>query len=369
MTIDRYISAEWVKTFLLTVAATLGILILEDIYDNLEDLLEYGATLAQIARYYLILIPSFLPVIIPVALLISLLFSLGMLHRNHEIISMRAAGMSLMRITRSLWNAGAILALGLFFLNAKLVPWSVEQSRLITENLEFAHEAQQSSAQSVGLIYNLSFDNRSEKRLWLMNRFSQYTYQGFGVNVFMLDDKGNEHRRIMAREAYYDDLENFWVFQEGREILFDQANGEPLRSLNFEQQEMPELTENPILMTTLNKEPDDLSLFELDTLLQKISPEENAQVTAYAVRYQRILATPFVCFIAVALAIPFSVRGVRTNPLVGAAQSIGLFFVYYLAASFCIILGERALLSPMIAAWLPNILMLIFTVSLYRKWQ
>ena len=366
-TFDRYIFTEWLKAFLLTVAATLGILVLEDLYDDLEDLLEDGATLSQIVLYYMVRTPSFLPTIIPVALLISLLFCLGRLHRNHEIISMQAAGLSLLHITRSLWIGSAVLAFGLLGLNAKIVPWSVEQSRLFAQNLEFAHEAQIGGKESVGLIYNLSFDNRKENRLWLMNRFSQYTYQGFGVHVFIMDNQGREHERILAREAHYDDSERVWVFQKGRELLFDPLTGEPLRSLTFERKEIPKFTEDPVLMTTLHKEPDDLSLFELATLLEKNAPDATPKMSAYAVRYQKILSTPFACFIVIALAIPFSLRGVRTNPLVGASQSIGLFFSYYLIGSLCIILGDRALLSPIIAAWLPNILMALFTTLLYRE--
>ena len=365
--LDIYIWREWLKTFCLSLVVILGILILEDMYDDLEDLLDYDATFVQILRYYLVLFPSFLPTVIPVAMLISLLFSLGSLHRNYEIISMQAAGLNLLQITRVLWFCGVLLSLLLLFLNAKLVPWSVEKSRVLYENLEFASEAALGDDKSVGLIHNLSFDNRKENRLWFMNRFSQYTFQGFGINVFSRDAQGRERFRIAAREGYYDDIEGFWVFQEGREITFDPEEGEPIRSLPFEEKSVPEFTEDPKLMMALSKEPKDLSLFEIARLLDKISPQNNPGMNAYAVRYQRILATPFICLIVVAIAIPFSVAGVRTNPIVGVSKSAGLFFAYYLISSVCTVLGERMVLNPVVAAWIPNIIVIIVTGFLYRR--
>ena len=365
--LDIYIGVEWLKTFLLSLAAILGILILEDMYDDLEDLLDYNATFVQILRYYLVRLPSFLPAVIPIALLISLLFCLGTLHRNHEIVSMQAAGLNLLRITRVLWFCGAVLSLSLLLLNAKLVPWSVEKSRILYDNLEFASEAARGDDKSVGLIYNLSFDNAKENRLWFMNRFSQYTFQGFGINVFSRDAQGRERSRIAAREGYYDDIEGFWIFQEGREVTFDPEEGEAIRSLPFEERSIPEFTEKPKLMMSLSKEPKDLSFFEIAQLLDKISPEDNPAINAYAVRYQNILANPFICLVAVAVAIPLAGTGVRTSARVGALKSVILFFAYYLLSSISIVLGERMILSPIVAAWVPNVIMLGVTGFLYRR--
>ena len=100
--IDRYVFSEWVKAFSLTLGATLGILVLEDLYDDLPDFLGYGAGGSEILTYYLVLLPSFLPSVIPLSLLVSILFSLGGQHGRNEVIAMRACGLSLFRLSRSL---------------------------------------------------------------------------------------------------------------------------------------------------------------------------------------------------------------------------------------------------------------------------
>ena len=139
-TFDRYIFSEWVKTFALAMGLTLGLLLMEDMYDDLPDLLAYGANIGDVAWYYRVLLPSFLPIVLPLALMISVLFSLGNLHRNNEIIAMRACGLSLYKLTRSLWTMVIVFTFLLFYLNAQLVPWSVEQSRKIWDNYAFAEQ-------------------------------------------------------------------------------------------------------------------------------------------------------------------------------------------------------------------------------------
>ena len=103
--IDRYVLKEWLIAFALTLGVIVGVLILQNMYDSLPDLLRTDASFKQICLYYSLALPTYLPAILPIALLVSLLFALGNLHRNNEIIAMRASGLSLMHISRSLWVA------------------------------------------------------------------------------------------------------------------------------------------------------------------------------------------------------------------------------------------------------------------------
>lgn len=79
------------------------------------------------------------------------------------------------------------------------------------------------------------------------------------------------------------------------------------------------------------------------------------------------MVQPFACIIVVAIAIPFSVAGVRTNPMVGVSKTVGLFFVYFVLDSALGAVGGRGIIPPLWAAAIPNIAMLFFALSLYRK--
>jgi lipopolysaccharide export system permease protein len=247
------------------------------------------------------------------------------------------------------------------------VPKAVEQSRTFLDNLEFAAEEEERDAREVGLIYNLGFDNRKDGRLWFMNRFSERAWLGLGVNVHTRDATGQEMSRISAREAYYDDTLGHWVFIDGRELLLDPETGDPLRALPFEQKKFENFDEDPALMLALHKEPKELSLNELRRIIDTVPPEENPAVRAYLVRFYSLLAAPFSCLVVVGIAVPFAVSGVRTNPMIGVSKAMGFFAFFYVLISVASIVGERQLVPAMLAAWIPNLVMLLMSVRLFVK--
>ncbi|WP_309384014.1 LptF/LptG family permease [Cerasicoccus frondis] len=364
--LDRYVFFEWLKAFIMALAAMVGVLLLEDVQDDMQDYIGWGATAMDMAKYYLYLTPSFMPLILPIALLISILFTLGNLHRNNEITAMRASGLHLFTITRSLWIAGALLTVLLFALNAKVVPDSIEQSRLLRNNWQMQHEASIRDSKRVGMVALMSFDNRSENRIWYMNAFSEFTYDGFGVNVYERDDQGREVRRLIGDEAYFDEVAGHWVFVNGREMLFDPETGESYRSLGFEEKAYPELTEDPWLMQALNDEPDNLSLPEIQKLLA-LSSSDNPKLPMYELRQQRILSQPLVCLVMVGIAVPFAVAGVRVNPVVGVAKALGFFALFFALEEIFRLLGSRGVIPLEVAVWLPFGLMLMLSGYYFRK--
>jgi lipopolysaccharide export system permease protein len=353
--LDRYIFREWLKVFLLSLLALYGILLLNDVEDNFGDLLGFGATTEEIVTFYAIKLPAYLPVALPLTFMVSLLFCLGQFHRNHELTAMRAAGLNLFRITRSLWLVAFILTGVAFYLNAQLVPWSVEQSRTLRNDMAFAKAiAEDVPEEEIGLLYNLTFHNRRDGRLWFINRFNEFNYRAYGITVSELGAEGRESRRVMANLGFFDEYEREWVFMEGRSLSFDPESGDPVRSLPFDRERMSGYGEDPALMQFLEKEPEDLSLPELQRVVNYLEPEKDPRLARYAVTFYDRLFNPLSCLIVIGLAIPFSVRGVRTNPFVGVSKAMGLLLVYYLLLHLAHISGTRGL-PPLVAALAPNL--------------
>ena len=366
---SRYVLKEWAIAFALTIGVIIGILILQSMMDKLPDLIDANAGFGQICFFFALELPTYIPAIMPIAFLVSLLFSLGNLHRNNEIIAMRASGASLLRISRPLWIVGLLLSLFLLYLTSMVVPRAVEQFRTFFDNLEYAAMEAQVDAREIGLIYNLGYDNRKDGRLWFMNRFSERAWLALGVNVHTRGLDGRESSRISAAEAYYDDTQGYWVFVNGRELVIDPESGDPLRTINFKQRAFKDFDEDPALMLALHKKPNELSLNELRRIIDTMPAEENPVVHAYLVRFYALLASPFSCLVIVGIAVPFAVSGVRTNPMIGISKSLGYFAVFYVLISVAAVFGERQIIAPWLAAWLPNLLLLGVAFWLYRRAQ
>jgi lipopolysaccharide export system permease protein len=59
--------------------------------------------------------------------------------------------------------------------------------------------------------------------------------------------------------------------------------------------------------------------------------------------------------------------GVRVNPAVGVSKSIGLFLLYYVLNNFALSLAMKQVVTPEMAAWLPNLGMAGLAVWLFAR--
>ncbi len=356
---DRYLLAEWLKMLALLLCATMGILLMVALADDLRDLIQAGVGVKEILQYYGTQMPSYLSVVLPLSMLLSLLFVLSKLHRNNELTAVRAAGLNVFATTRALWLAGGLFCGVSFLLNAKVVPWSVETSHSLRESFEFQAEKQKAGGDSslLGLVSSVAFDNQRQNRMWFINRFSRYTQKAYGVTVSELDAKRREKTRLTAREGEYDAARHDWVFRDGRETWIDPELGEVMRTMTFTEKVVPHFNEDPALMLLIDRKPGDLSLNELERITDFFSAENNPKVVRYAVRYYGVLCDTIGPLIIIAMAIPFSMTGVRVSPAVGVSKSIGLFLLYYFLTTMATVLGGRGYLEPMWAAVMPNLVM------------
>ncbi len=355
---DRYLLREWLKMLGLLIAATTGLLLMTALYDNLRDLIQIGVGAGEIVQYYTALMPSYLSVVLPLSMLLSLLFVLSKLHRNNELTALRFAGLNIFATTRALWLAGIGLCGVSLFLNAKVVPWSVEASRSLLDSFEFSAEARQTGGKTLGLVSSVAFDNQPQNRMWFINHYSRFAQKAYGITVSELDLRRREKTRIMAREGAYDPVSRSWTFRDGREIWFDPALGEIMRTVPFTEKTVAHFREDPSLMLLIDRKPTLLSFNELQRITDYFSSENNPKLVQYEVRYYGLLADTLGPLIIIAIAIPFAVAGVRVSPAVGVSKSIGLFATYYILTTLATMLGGKGVIEPVWAALMPNLVMI-----------
>lgn len=367
-TFDRHLLREWLQILGLVLAATCGLLLVQVLYDDFRQLSELGAPGWVLARYVAVRMPSFLSVVLPLSLLVSLLYVLGKLHRANEFTAMRAAGVGLARLTASLWVVGVFCCGLSWWLNTSVVPWSVEESRAMKEELEFqSQSAKALPVDRIGAAYSVAFDNPEARRVWFFNRYSKKADRGFGVSVSELDALRRERQRITAAEAWYDPVNRGWMFKQGRELTFAPETGETMASVPFAEKFAPTYREDPELMLLIDRRPSRLSLWELRALLTHLEVERSPKLAIYAVQYYGLIAGVLGPLIVIAIAIPFAVSGVRVNPAVGVSKSIGLFFLYYIFSTIADSLAAKGAVDPLLAAWLPNAGMALIATVLFVR--
>jgi lipopolysaccharide export system permease protein len=367
-TFDRHLLREWLQILGLVLAATCGLLLVHVLLDDFRTLRELGARGATMWIYIGITIPSFLAAVLPLALLVSVLYALGKLHRANEFTAMRVAGVGFLRLTAPIWVVGVLCCGVSSWLNTTVVPWSVERSRAIREELEFQREAKRGERPDrIGAVYSVAFDNRNAGRLWFFNRYSRNTSRAYGVMVSELDAQRREVTRIVAAEAWFDVINQGWVFKDGRTMTFSPENGEITGSKYFVTWLGANFREDPDIMLLIDRKPSDLLLDELRALITYLEIEHSPKVVRYAVRYYSLIANTLGPLIVIAIAIPFAISGVRVNPAVGVSKSIGLFFLYYLLNNLGTTLANNGYMEPMVAAWLPHASMAALAIWFFAR--
>jgi lipopolysaccharide export system permease protein len=129
--LDRYLLRELCVPLIYCLAGFLIFWISFELFDDLEDFQSAHLPAVDVARYYMVKTPELLVTVLPVALLLALLFSLTNHGRHNEIIAMRAAGLSLIRISIPYLGVGLLLSGCLFYLNEALAPDSAQRAQAI----------------------------------------------------------------------------------------------------------------------------------------------------------------------------------------------------------------------------------------------
>ena len=367
--LDRYILAEWAKVFALCMASFMGLLLLSEGYNWIPEFLGWGASVWTIIGYLLLSVVKNVSLLIPISLLISVIFVLGSMNRNQEIAAARAAGIGMWRLAAPLWAVGILLAGLLALLNAVLVPDALEAQNGLVEQAQFAAlKAKGGTAIPKGQAYSVSFENTKEHRLWLISTLGLATGQAFEVIVHSFDERGREIRTIAARFAEFRKIDGrwHWTFREGRDLRFDPTTGSLMAQPRFKELAMPEYADDPEVMLYSTREPDTLSLREVSRFVEQTGSNPGGPNAAYVMRYHAIMSAPAICLVVIAVAIPFSVTGGRTSPMVGVAKTFGLFLVFYFVSSFCSAFGESGALPPVLAAWMPAVLTAVWVIPKLR---
>jgi lipopolysaccharide export system permease protein len=366
-TFDRHLLREWLSILGLMLVLMCGLLLVQVMYNDFRDLRDAGAGIRDLAVYAVVTVPSFLALTLPIVLLASTLFVLSKLHKDNELTAMRAAGVGFGRLMAPIWAVGLACCAVSWWLNASVVPRSVERARVMMEGLQFRKQAQSSPLDRIGAVYSVGFDNPDGRRMWFINRYSKYTTTAYGVYVSELDSMRRETGRVVAKQAWYDTKKPGWVFKDGREMGFDPDTGVNTSSVPFEEKVFPQFNEDPRLMMLIDRRPIDLSFTELRQLIDYLSLENKAKSVPYAVRYYSLISDVLVPLIVIAIAIPFAISGVRVNPAVGVSKSIGLFILYYALLQAAAFVATRQLVGPEVAAWLPNVAMIALAAVLFYR--
>jgi LPS export ABC transporter permease LptF/LPS export ABC transporter permease LptG len=352
--VDLYVVRTYLRVFLLAVAAAYLIFALVEIRDVLEGVLQGGHPLSMLVRYYVFFTPGALRIVVPIACLIGASVTCAMLSRSSEITAMKAAGLSIRRISAPILLVTALIGVGHFLVQDRIAPESNRRAQQIKD------EFQGRSPRTYGIAPGGRWTFGTEGRLYHYRLYDpeKRAFQGLSVFRVRFDPPAIlEHGFSLG--ARWSDESGSWMAERGWVRTFPADGGAPtFRTFtsepaaldppgNFERRERSVLAGNELAEW--------LSLSEIEEEIAALSGS-GYDTTRLRVAFHRQLAELVVPLVMVVLGLPFAFRVGRRGSLYGIGVALVLVLVYWATWAIANALGLQDLVPPAAAAWAPNAL-------------
>ncbi|MSO45394.1 MAG: YjgP/YjgQ family permease [Acidobacteria bacterium] len=353
--LDLYVARQYLRVFLLSVTALLGLFYISKFIDLADRLFRGTATLSMVFRYFYFETPQYIYWTIPIAALLATLVTVGLMTKNSELVVIKACGVSLYRASAPL-VLFAIAASGVLFgLQEQLLAVTNREADRLDRAIRglppqsFGALDRRWTLGQNGDIYHYDFYDPSASEFTAL---STYRLARSGWRLGSLTQAARVHL-VSGPDA--DGATFVWKGSNGWTRDFSQSAGgtkdlvtyTPFAERNLQ-------LESPSYFRTDEPEPEQMTYGQLQGYILQLQ-RGGHDVAPYLVSLQRKVAFPFVTVIMTLLAVPFAVTTGRRGAVYGIGVGIVLAIVYWTMLSVCAALGTGGLLSPTLAAWAPNI--------------
>lgn len=351
--LNRFLLKHFLRILWLCVSAFIGIYLLIDFFEKVDDFIDHQAGVADYLSYFGNSIPVIFVQILPLAILTTMVLTLGGLGRTNETTAMRACGVSLWRIVQPLMALALVLSFLLLLLNEFLIPWNAKQLNQLLE-------VKLKGKQTVELTRNEIW-YRSGRRIINIALADPQQMRLQGVTLFSFNDGQKLRSRLDAPSVSYENGQ--WLAPRSVERFFDPVTGDLTETLE-EDRRVFELDRTPEDFTSHENFNNALNFRELRAIANKLE-REGYDATRQRVDMHNRLAAPFTCLIMGFLGIPFALqRGRNSNIALGIGLSLGIGVVYFILQSLVTAFGYSRAVPPLLAAWITNVIFLMFGIWL-----
>lgn len=351
--LDWYIIRKFLGTFFFSIVLILSIAIVFDLTEKMDNFFEHQVPLREIiVDYYIPFIPYYMNMFSSLFIFISVIFFTSKLAGNSEIIAMQAAGMSYHR----LMVPYAISATILFVLSFVMAGWVIPNSsaRMLNFTDKYVERFTKENARNIQmevtpgtLLYIESFQRRSK----IGYRCSVEQYEGKTLVS-----------RTTADRIYYDSLQ-YWHLDHYTKRTFDDM----VESLESGVRLDIELPIYPEELFITAQEAQQMTNPELREYMDRQRARGSGNVKAFEVEYHKRWASPLGAFIMTLLGVTMSSRKVRGGMGKNLGIGIVLTAIYILFSTVSTTFSVNNVMSPFMAAWLPNLVFLAISIPLYIR--
>jgi lipopolysaccharide export system permease protein len=356
--LDWYILKSFLTTFFFALFLLTFITVVIDVSEKTDDFVKSGLTFTEIiTKYYFGFVPHILAMLFPIFVFIAVIFFTSKMAGRSEIVAILASGTSFNRFLRPFIIGGVLLGGLLWLANRYIVP-RANEIRV--------------SFQAKYIDNNSSYNPLVSQRTNLYIRIDSFTYAGVnydtlsktGTGFFMQRISNNKvDYNLRAETIRWDTAKRKWQLDNVIERTIDGINEQvtmvPNKTMNF--------NFKPFDLKRDEYAKDKLITPELDRFIELEEMRGAEGLNALKVERYRRDATPAAVLLLTMIGAVVASRRVRGGSGVHMTMGFLTAAIFILTDRFSTIFSIKGNFSPILAAWLPNMIFTLVAIWFYRK--
>lgn len=353
--IDRYLLGLFWVSF---AAGLLVFLTLFVATDAMSSLVRYKDVPADVfIRYYIFFVPEVIYKMLPVACVVGTVMTISSLNKGSELVALFASGMSLFRISRMIFVSIILLSGVSYILSDQLMPIFAKKKNFIYYN-----EIEKTPSRFQTIKTNKIW-YRSKNSIFNIKTLNSEGNKAQGLTLYFFNDAWELIQMLTADTVTMNGAQ--WVLSNGTVTAFSKDSSFPLND-KFAEKTIVMSEEAQDLRST-GQTSDLLTQAELSRFINK-NKESGLDTIKYEVDFHSKFSFALAGLVMSLLALPFCVSSARGGGMAkNIAISLGLVLVYWIFYSSAQTMGQHNQLSPIMAAWLPNVVMVALGATLLLR--
>lgn len=352
--IDRYIIKKFLGTFVFMIALIISISVVFDINEKIDKFMSNNAPLkAIVVDYYLNFVPYYANLFSPLFIFIAVIFFTSKMASNSEIIAILSNGIGFRRMLLPYMTSAAIIALFSFVMSGYIIP-PANKTRIEFEQTYVNPDRKKTGERDI------QFKVSKNTNIYFGN-FDMISNTGYQFSIDHFDDL-DLVSRLTARSIVYDSLFH-WTIKDYTIREFDGLK--------------ETITTGTSIDTIIQVVPNDFVVAKYDQQMMSnpqlrkhvASQKERGlgNIQAFEIEYHSRFASVFSAFILTIIGASLSARkvkgGMGLNIGIGLVLSMAYILFMTVSSSFAV----NGAMSPLVAAWIPNLVFIIIAFFIYKR--
>jgi lipopolysaccharide export system permease protein len=325
-------------------------------------ILNRGLSMLEVGQMVLYISPIFLSITIPISVLVAAVVAFNQFSAENELVVMKSCGWSFMYLLRPV----LLFSFLAYITTNVIIFYALPLGNQALKQMIFEIVKTRANIDIKPNVFNRDFDNMV---LMIKEKNGQNGFKG----VFIADSSFKGSTKVILSEQGFimTDPANLRIQLQLRNgSIHDLAKqGEDYQIMKFDRYDLTlDIPGTDQFKKKHILRPREMSISELR---QQIKQNENSawKDDVAKVELSKRFSIPLTCILFGVIGVPLGITSRRSGKSGGFVFAVLIILIYYVGLVLMQNFGRSGMINPYFSVWIPNIVLLIFTVYLSYKTQ